>query len=178
MLTRVGVPVESGTGQPEPSQAPSTLICFSHLRWDFVFQRPQHLMSRFAKAMPVVIWEEPVDAAPGEGPSLDVRPAKDCANVTVVTPQLPEGLDVDAGHAGRGRVGDEQGEDRGVLADAAGERAAAEQHGEEEGGEGAHRGTSYAPPHRGRGPISLDRWTSGPDGTRSRSSRPAAAPRR
>jgi len=20
------------------------LICFSHLRWDFVFQRPQHLM--------------------------------------------------------------------------------------------------------------------------------------
>ena len=27
----------------------STLICFSHLRWDFVYQRPQHLMSRFAR---------------------------------------------------------------------------------------------------------------------------------
>src|SRR3984885_15376637 len=24
------------------------LICLSHLRWNFVFQRPQHLMSRFA----------------------------------------------------------------------------------------------------------------------------------
>jgi len=23
------------------------LICLSHLRWNFVFQRPQHLMSRF-----------------------------------------------------------------------------------------------------------------------------------
>jgi UDP-galactopyranose mutase len=66
------------------------------LRWDFVFQRPQHLMSRFAKSMPVVIWEEPLPAQAGEGPSLDVRPAKDMANVTVVTPRLPEGLEVSA----------------------------------------------------------------------------------
>ena len=25
------------------------LVCFSHLRWDFVWQRPQHLLSRAAK---------------------------------------------------------------------------------------------------------------------------------
>ncbi len=25
------------------------LICFSHLRWNFVFQRPQHLMTRIAR---------------------------------------------------------------------------------------------------------------------------------
>jgi hypothetical protein len=25
-----------------------TLIVFCHLRWDFVFQRPQHLMTRLA----------------------------------------------------------------------------------------------------------------------------------
>jgi len=25
------------------------LVCLSHLRWDFVWQRPQHLMSRFAR---------------------------------------------------------------------------------------------------------------------------------
>lgn len=31
-----------------------TLICFSHLRWDFVFQRPQHLMSRFARDRHVI----------------------------------------------------------------------------------------------------------------------------
>ena len=26
-----------------------TIVVFSHLRWDFVFQRPQHLMTRFAR---------------------------------------------------------------------------------------------------------------------------------
>jgi UDP-galactopyranose mutase len=34
------------------------LICFSHLRWDFVTQRPQHLMRRFAATAPVFFWEE------------------------------------------------------------------------------------------------------------------------
>jgi glycosyltransferase involved in cell wall biosynthesis len=36
------------------------LVCFSHLRWDFVYQRPQHLMSRFAKQYRVFFIEEPV----------------------------------------------------------------------------------------------------------------------
>ncbi len=36
------------------------LVCFSHLRWDFVYQRPQHLMSRFAKQFRVFFIEEPV----------------------------------------------------------------------------------------------------------------------
>ncbi len=35
------------------------LVCFSHLRWDFVFQRPQHLMSRFAKTLRIFFIEEP-----------------------------------------------------------------------------------------------------------------------
>ena len=38
----------------------SDLVCFSHLRWDFVFQRPQHLLSRFAKKQRVFFIEEPV----------------------------------------------------------------------------------------------------------------------
>lgn len=25
------------------------LVCFSHLRWDFVYQRPQHLLTRCAQ---------------------------------------------------------------------------------------------------------------------------------
>ncbi len=36
------------------------LVCFSHLRWDFVYQRPQHLLSRFAKQMRVFFIEEPI----------------------------------------------------------------------------------------------------------------------
>lgn len=34
------------------------LICFSHLRWDFVLQRPQHLMGRFASDRAVFFFEE------------------------------------------------------------------------------------------------------------------------
>jgi hypothetical protein len=37
-----------------------SVICISHLRWDFVYQRPQHLMSRFAKTKPVFYFEEPL----------------------------------------------------------------------------------------------------------------------
>lgn len=37
-----------------------SLICFSHLRWDFVFQRPQQLLTRFAGFMKVYFIEEPV----------------------------------------------------------------------------------------------------------------------
>ena len=36
------------------------LVCFSHLRWDFVYQRPQHLLSRFAKQRRVFFVEEPL----------------------------------------------------------------------------------------------------------------------
>src|SRR5690349_4957364 len=35
------------------------LVCFSHLRWDFVFQRPQHLFTRFAKVFRTFFIEEP-----------------------------------------------------------------------------------------------------------------------
>ncbi len=41
------------------SVADSDLIVFCHLRWDFVFQRPQHLMSHFAQNRRVYFFEEP-----------------------------------------------------------------------------------------------------------------------
>ncbi|MGE0159689.1 MAG: glycosyltransferase [Gemmatimonadales bacterium] len=36
------------------------LVVFSHLRWDFVYQRPQHVMSRLAAYRPVLFVEEPI----------------------------------------------------------------------------------------------------------------------
>jgi len=39
------------------------LLAFSHLRWNFVWQRPQHLLSRMARRWPVVFVEEPVTVA-------------------------------------------------------------------------------------------------------------------
>ncbi|MEO7134161.1 MAG: glycosyltransferase family 1 protein [Vicinamibacterales bacterium] len=43
----------SGASEPD-------LICLSHLRWNFVFQRPQHLMSRYAISRRVYFVEEPI----------------------------------------------------------------------------------------------------------------------
>ena len=66
------------------------LVCFSHLRWDFVWQRPQHLLSRAAKHYRVLIVEEPI-FKPGITPHMDIsqRPQ----GVTIAVPMLPEGLD-------------------------------------------------------------------------------------
>jgi len=36
------------------------ILCFSHLRWNFVFQRPQHLLTRFASSQRVYFIEEPI----------------------------------------------------------------------------------------------------------------------
>jgi UDP-galactopyranose mutase len=78
-----------------PAATDQTLICFSHLRWNFVFQRPQHLMSRFAKAGRVIFWEEPEAALPEMEPALGVRTCAE-TGVIVVTPSLPETLSGEA----------------------------------------------------------------------------------
>ena len=71
-----------------------TLICFSHLRWDFVFQRPQHLMTRFARDRTVIYWEEPVGAPEGSPARLERQVCPD-SGVIRVTPFLADGLDAD-----------------------------------------------------------------------------------
>lgn len=64
------------------------LLCFSHLRWDFVFQRPQQLLTRCAKTRRVFYVEEPYLGA--EAARLEVRVAE--SGVHVVVPHLPEGM--------------------------------------------------------------------------------------
>jgi UDP-galactopyranose mutase len=66
------------------------LICFSHLRWNFVFQRPQHLMSRFAAERRVIVWEEPVYGEFEAEARMTICPQ---TGVEVVVPHLPHGLD-------------------------------------------------------------------------------------
>ena len=104
MLTRVGVPVESAAEPSAPEPRPTILLCFSHLRWNFVFQRPQHLMSRFGRDMTVIYWEEPVDIGPKETAYLQVREAEGVANVRVVVPHLPEGIAEDVREATLARL--------------------------------------------------------------------------
>jgi UDP-galactopyranose mutase len=61
------------------------ILCLSHLRWDFVYQRPNHLMARAAQQQRVFYVEEPV-FHPIEVACLDVV---DRQGVQVVTPLLP-----------------------------------------------------------------------------------------
>lgn len=71
------------------SEAPSSvLFCLSHLRWNFVFQRPQHLLTRAARTNRVVYFEEPVYEAV---PRPVLRATEPSANIRVLTPVLPEG---------------------------------------------------------------------------------------
>ena len=42
------------------------MVCFSHLRWHFVVQRPQHLVGRCARTRRVFFFEEPIFDAAGE----------------------------------------------------------------------------------------------------------------
>jgi UDP-galactopyranose mutase len=63
------------------------LICFSHLRWDFVYQRPQHLMSRFAKDRRVFFVEEPVFHDAESELQIDRR----TENLFIVKPHLING---------------------------------------------------------------------------------------
>ena len=72
------------------SRFPSNIICFSHLRWDFVYQRPQHLLTRFAKDCKVLFFEEPVFEA-NEGKAY-LSFSQRQGDVWVIVPHLPEGL--------------------------------------------------------------------------------------
>jgi len=60
------------------------LVCLSHLRWDFVYQRPQHLLSRFARRNRVFFFEEPI-FTDGET-RLDISPRED--NLFVLVPHI------------------------------------------------------------------------------------------
>jgi UDP-galactopyranose mutase len=64
------------------------LVCFSHLRWGFVFQRPNHLLSRFSKHQRVFFIEEPVFHDGDD--KLHIENYND--NLYVVTPHIKSGL--------------------------------------------------------------------------------------
>ena len=65
------------------------IVCFSHLRWNFVYQRPQHLLTRFARYHRVFFIEEPIFDAESSYHNI----YQDIENgVFVVTPRLRQGM--------------------------------------------------------------------------------------
>lgn len=81
-------PVLAAASYAEPRTP--LLVVFSHLRWDFVWQRPQHLLSRAAKSYRVLHIEEPVFK---DGATAHMDVAERAGGVTIATPVLPHGLD-------------------------------------------------------------------------------------
>src|SRR5215203_6960534 len=65
------------------------VVCLSHLRWDWVWQRPQHLLSRCACRQRVFYVQEAI----ADG-TTQVEVEATASGVLVVTPHVPEGLDV------------------------------------------------------------------------------------
>ena len=91
------VPVPTAVAPPP---TPPDVVALSHLRWDFVFQRPQHLLTRCARRHRVFVIEEPTI---GEGPArFDVSVRSH--GVRVAVPHLPEGLTSDAADALQGSL--------------------------------------------------------------------------
>ena len=83
----------SGVIQTAGFESLPDVVCLSHLRWDFVYQRPQHLLSRFARYTRVFFVEEPLFTDCQE-PYLQVTERE--GNVQLVVPHLPHGLSSDA----------------------------------------------------------------------------------
>lgn len=77
------------------------LVALSHLRWDFVFQRPQHLLTRAAASHDVVYWEEPVRITEGVP---WVQFSERAGPVTVAVPHLPAALGAEAADAAQRRL--------------------------------------------------------------------------
>jgi UDP-galactopyranose mutase len=77
---------DSPSGSPKPD-----LICLSHLRWDFVWQRPQHLMSRFARDRRVFFVEEPIFHDHGDS-TVRMEVSERPGGVRVAVPHLPAGM--------------------------------------------------------------------------------------
>ena len=66
------------------------LIVQSHLRWDFVWQRPQQILSRLAEHRSVLFVEEPIFLDDLSTPRLDISVPH--ANVFRAVPRLPGSL--------------------------------------------------------------------------------------
>jgi glycosyltransferase involved in cell wall biosynthesis len=69
------------------------VVCFSHLRWDFVYQRPQHLMSRCAQDRRVFFFEEPIFENGLRRAYAERRMTS--SGVTVIVPKFPSALGSD-----------------------------------------------------------------------------------
>ena len=89
-------PHDGADSQRNVAARGTDLLCFSHLRWHFVTQRPQHLLTRAALTRRVFFWEEPYWDADDNGdgsPTLEVM--QEGSQLFVLRPHLPRAGNAD-----------------------------------------------------------------------------------
>jgi UDP-galactopyranose mutase len=72
------------------------ILCFSHLRWNFIYQRPQHLLTRFSQESRVFFWEESVQDAAVDYYDISKQTDRD---VWVIVPHLTPGKSAEQNNA-------------------------------------------------------------------------------
>lgn len=79
--------LDAASVQPKSEDTWRGMVVFSHLRWGFVWQRPQQFLSRFARKHRILFVEEPFfDLPAGQEPRVDIHQVM--PNVTVACPRL------------------------------------------------------------------------------------------
>jgi glycosyltransferase involved in cell wall biosynthesis len=68
------------------------MIVFSHLRWDFVYQRPQHIISRMSEKYSVLFVEEPIGFNPSEEGTATIIEIN--SNLRVLKPKVKSISDI------------------------------------------------------------------------------------
>jgi len=68
------------------------MIVFCHLRWDFVYQRPQHIIHRMSQKFKILFVEEPVEFATGEEKTAEVTEIN--SNLLVLKPKVNSIADI------------------------------------------------------------------------------------
>src|SRR3954470_5221112 len=65
------------------------IIVHSHLRWDWVWQRPQQFLSRLSQRHPILFVEEPLPVDGLQSPRAELREVVDFPNLVVLRTEFP-----------------------------------------------------------------------------------------
>lgn len=81
------------TSPTKPVKKPAyEMIVFSHLRWDFVYQRPQHLISRLSKTRKTLFIEEPIGKGPNQSIGYEIEVVS--STLSVLKPKVDTIYDI------------------------------------------------------------------------------------
>ena len=73
-----------------PARDDYPIVVFSHLRWDFVWQRPQQFLSRLAQRHPILFVEAPVPTRSVRRSKPSLREVPEFPNLLIMQMELPQ----------------------------------------------------------------------------------------